>query len=442
MAESIMQKKTIKGFIGQVLINPWVILLSILMGTFIGVTNKPLATLLAPFGNLYLTLLQMCVLPIMIAAVIGGLGNLFRAGKAARYLTRMIGVYALSLFLAAVATLLISISTQIGSQLSKADKSAISKQLAKTETAKVIDSEYDTTPDLAYKIAKSVSNIVPSNVFAAMSKGENLAVLFFCLALGVAIGKSRAEGAGIFLKVLESTSEALLTIVGWTMYALPFGLLCLLAGYVGHTGLGILITLFKVILLYTAVILALLIVSSIIIWRRTGKPYLQTWIALKEPLIIAFSTRSSFAAMPAALRGLHNKLGMDKQAVDLVMPVGIMLNPAGSVSHYCLVAVFLSQLYGLPFGGEQFVITTFTAIGASLAATGVPSIVALGLLPIVLNPLGLPIDVGMILVAAIDTLVDPLMTMLNIYGNCAAATLVIDKSVEGECAAEAASSGA
>lgn len=426
MAKLIEKSPSAGKALGRLLHNPWIILLSMVVGVIIGNTHKELAIALSPLGSLYLTLLQMCVLPIMITAVIAGLGNLFRTGKATLYLKRMIAIYGLGLCLVAVASLSIALLIKPGKQLTEGDKTIISEQLAKAETAKTLETEANSNKAMG-KVVDFIANIVPANVFAAMSKGQNLAVLFFCLALGVALGKSKVEGANITLKVLEAANEALLMIVTWTMYGLPFGLCCLLAGYIAQTGLSILVVLIKFILLYCLISLVLMIIYSLIIWRRSGQHYFQTWLALKEPLLIAFSTRSSFAAMPATLTNLHEKLKMDKQTVDLLVPVGIMLNPAGSVVHYCLIAVFMSQLYGLPFGAEQFIITIITAIGASIAATGVPSIATLGLLPMVLNPLGLPINVGMLLVAAVDTVIDTIITMLNIHGNCAAASLIADK---------------
>lgn len=426
MAKLTKNNLPIGKAMGRLLHNPWIILLSMAAGIIIGNTHQDLAMALSPLGNIYLTLLQMCVLPIMITAVIVGLGNLFRTGKAALYLKRMIVIYGLGLCLVAVISLSIALLTKPGKQLTQGDKTIISEQLAKAETAKALEVEAKPNKTMG-KIADFIANIVPANIFAAMSQGQNLAVLFFCLALGVALGKSKVEGANIILKVLEAANEALLMIVTWTMYGLPFGLCCLLAGYIAQTGLSVLVVLIKFILLYALISLIIMLINSLIIWRRSGHRYLQTWLALKEPLLIAFSTRSSFAAMPATLTNMHKKLKMDKQTVDLLVPVGIMLNPMGSVAHYCLVAVFMSQLYGLPFGLEQFMITIVTSIGASIAATGVPSIATLSLLPMVLNPLALPINVGMVLVAAVDTVTDTIVTMLNIHGSCATAALVADK---------------
>jgi proton glutamate symport protein len=408
-------------------LSPWLILISMVVGTLIGVKYETLAATLAPFGHLYLTLLQMCVLPIMITAIIAGLGNLLRSGKAGRYLKRMLGVYVLGLAVVATITLGISLTLNIGKHLSEKDKTAISIQLAKAEhTTKVLVAEQEEVKH-DNKIVSFLGSIIPANVFAAMTKGQNLAVLFFCLALGLALGKSKAEGAMTTLKVVDSATDALLIVVGWTMYGLPIGLCCLLAGYVAQTGLAILAILFKLILLYCLMGVVLSLICSLIIWRRSGQPYLQCWLALKEPLMIAFSTRSSFAAMPATLKGLHEKLGMDKKSTDLLIPVGFMLNPIGSVMHYCLLAVFLCQLYGMPFGTEQFLISIVTSIAASIAVTGIPSIAALGIMTVVLNPLGLPIDVGIMLAAAVDTVADMIMTILNVHGNCAAATLIVDK---------------
>lgn len=407
--------------------NPWLIIGSMALGGYLGVTHRQLATKIAPFGELYLALLQMCVLPIMITAVIIGLGKLVQMGKAVQYFKRMAGVYLSGLVVVSIIVLLLGTWIAPSKHLTEKDKAVLSEQLANINDVQVIDIDKPAAAKPENKLFAFIQDLVPNNIFAALSKGQNMAVLFFCLILGIALGKSRIETTQPVFSMLESSRDALLKIVGWTIYALPFGLCCILAGNTSAKGVHILMVLSKLVILYYLFALILMLIFSLIIWRFSHYGYRQCWKAMKEPLIIAFSTRSSFAAIPSLLKNLHEKLAIDEQSANLLVPVGVLLNPLGSVMHYSLAAIFITQLYGQSLNLELFIITIISTICASIAAAGIPTIATLGLLAIVLEPLNAPISVAIMLFAMLDSFIDPIITLLNVHGNSAAAIFILRK---------------
>lgn len=419
--------------------NPWIIMGSMALGGYIGVTHGQLAAQIAPLGELYLALLQMCVLPIMITAVIIGLGKLVQTGKAIQYFKRMTGVYISGLIIVSIIVLLAGIWIAPSKHLTEQDKAVLSEQLANTEDVQIIDINKQKPAHTENKLFGFIQDLVPSNIFAALSKGQNMAVLFFCLILGISLGKSRVENTHSVFSMLEGIRDALLTIVGWTIYALPFGLCCILAGNTSSRGIHILMVLSKLVILYYLFAVVLMLFFSVIIWRFSNYSYWQCWKALKEPLIIAFSTRSSFATIPSLLKNMHEKLAIDEQSANLLVPVGVILNPLGSVMHYSLAAVFITQLYAISFSPELFIITIISVICASVAAAGIPTIATLSLLAIVLEPLGAPINVAIMLFAMLDSFIDPVITLINVHGNSAAAIFILRqqkpiKAIKGKIA--------
>jgi proton glutamate symport protein len=122
------------------------------------------------------------------------------------------------------------------------------------------------------------------------------------------------------------------------------------------------------------------------------------------------------------------RLGMSKNTTDLVIPLSVSLNPIGNVHYYTLSAIFIAQLYGVSFPASSLVILLVGGVLAAVAGSAIPSAAAIGVISIVLEPLGLPVGAAVILIMAIDPFLDPATTALNVHGSCVAASLVAKPS--------------
>jgi len=262
-------------------------------------------------------------------------------------------------------------------------------------------------------------SIVPENIFVALSSGNMLAILFFAILFGIALGSIGQQRAERAISLFETLYDTFIKIIGWLMYLLPLGLFCLAYSQLSLIGVDILAAMIKLVLLIYAGCLLLIVVYSIVIWLRVGGSYWSSVAALKEAVFVAFGTSSSFAAVPAALRGLKDGLRLDRSVVDLVMPLGITLNPPGSVFHFALATIFLSNLYGIQLDPGQIALVLLGSVLAGIAASGAPGAAALSMISIILLPLGLPVEVAIILLIAIDPIVDPILTVVNVHANAA-----------------------
>ena len=135
---------------------------------------------------------------------------------------------------------------------------------------------------------------------------------------------------------------------------------------------------------------------------------------------------TALAALPFALEGLHTHLGFEKESTDLVIPLGITLNPHGNIICFSIMAVFIGQLYDTSFSAADLAAMIPIAALAGVAASSAPGIAALSMLALVLEPFGLPALVGIILLTAINPIIDPILTAVNIMGNCACVSIVAD----------------
>ena len=150
--------------------------------------------------------------------------------------------------------------------------------------------------------------------------------------------------------------------------------------------------------------------------------------------MVAFATASSMASIPAAMIALRREFGLREENVKLLLPLGVMINPMGSALFFSLSAIFAVQLHASAPGLGELDVLLMIVVGsvlAGVAAMGMPATGALNMLALILGPLGVPPEVGIIALLAVTPIVDPLFTMVNVSGNCAA-TCILDRQLAAD----------
>lgn len=401
------------------LLSPWTIGAGMISGVLIGWQYRELAFRLAPLGEAYLSLLQMCIIPIMITAVLSSLGHLLISGEAAAYMGRLLVVFIIGLLIATVVGLTVGMITKPGASLSKKAQVTLGKKIAETETTS-FDPSKSAKPDLL----GFVKEIVPNNVIRAIGQGKNLSVLFFTILLGIAIGLIRSPAGKTALDFIDVFYDALLRIIIWVMYGLPFGLCCLLAYQVAQIGTDVILALLKLVIFCYLCAFILIGIYGIVMWIKVRGSFLRSFIALKEAFVVALGTSSSFATIPSALHCLQDKLHLDVNATRFVVPLGVSLNPHGTAMYFAISTVFIAQLYNTSLSVPALIIILVGSILAGIAATGAPGPGALAMIALVLEPLGLPVATAVILLSAVDPILDPIITLTTVHANCTAAAMV------------------
>ncbi|MGB3203032.1 MAG: dicarboxylate/amino acid:cation symporter [Nodosilinea sp.] len=402
-------------------LNPWLVIGGIVAGALVGWHFPHLGAQIAPLGSLYSSLLQMCVIPILLTDVIGSISRLFIHGGAQNYILRLFGLIVAGVVVASLVGIVVGLLWHPGAHLSPSARATLGTLIS--------DYEFSLSTNPAVENSQVglllfFDQMIPDNIFFSLSQGERLSVLFFSIVVGVALGSIGKRKASPVLAVLEALYETFLKITSWLMYLLPIGLFCLAAGQIAQIGLTIVGAVLKLVILVYFCCLILLAIYSLLMWLRLRGNPLHTLEALRESMVVALGTANSFAAIPSALRGLQDKLGVNKTVTDLVLPLGITLNPPGSVCHFALSAIFIADIYGALLEPGDYVVIFLGAILAGIAASGAPGVVALAMISIILQPLGLPVDVALILLIGIDPLVDPVITLVNVQANCATTVLM------------------
>jgi len=262
--------------------------------------------------------------------------------------------------------------------------------------------------------------LFPTSVVDAMAKGDILQLVVFSIFFGIGLAAVGQKGKPV-LEVLESTAQVMFTFTGYVMKFAPIGVMAAISATVGKMGLGILLTLGKLVLLMYGglIVFAVIVIGGVSYLIRI--PFLTFLRAVREPFLIAFTTASSEAALPKALEVME-KFGCPKNIVGLVLPTGYSFNLDGTTLYLSLASVFVAQLFGVPMGFGQQLIMMLTLMLTSKGVAGVPR-AALVVLTATLAQFQLPLE-GAAILLAIDQIMDMGRTAVNVMGNCISTAVV------------------
>ena len=422
------QQSWISSFSLEWLRSPWAILISVILAIYTGTAHKEMATLLAPLGDFYLGLLKMCVLPILLAAITTSIGKLMRSSNAAQYIKRILVVFPLGLMAASGLTVVLAAVIGPGRNLS----TNTLKSLGVLVNDSGIDLEMALTGPLPEEssqgIASFLINLVPDNIFYALSQGETLKVLIFSIIVGISLGLIRDRVTEPCFDILEAIYRTFNQLINWLTMILPLGLFSLLAYQLSQQGVDVMLSMINFVIATLIIFLAIYVLSTLVVWQQAKMPFLKVLAALREPTILALATSSSLACLPSAITQLSEALKFSRQTVNLVTPLSITICRFGSVIYFALGSVFVMQLYDKPINLGNVTVVIIGSIFAGMATAGVTGILTLTMLGIVLEPLQLPLEAVLVLFVAIDPIMDPFRTLGIVHTGIAATAIIADKA--------------
>ncbi|SCA98467.1 Proton/sodium-glutamate symport protein (Glutamate-aspartate carrier protein) [Bacillus mycoides] len=363
-----------------------------------------------PLGQLFIRLIKMLVVPVVFISIVlgaAGLGDPKQLGR--------IGLKSISFFLVTTAVA-ISIAVTFALIIKPGAGGNFKTDGLKYEGAKTETSFVDT-----------LLNIVPDNPAKAMADGNMLQIIAFSalIGLGLAVLGKRVQGVH---SLLEQGNELMMYLVNLVMKLAPIGTFGLLASSVGKMGLAGVAAMFK----YMIVVMLVLIIHGVFVYGGLLK------VLAKESIIrffkhfgpvmaIGFSTSSSNASLPFAMKTAQEKLGVPKAISSFVQPLGATINMDGTAIMQGVATVFIAQVYGVELTLPQLAMVVLTAVLASIGTAGVPG-VGLVMLTMVLNQVNLPVE-GIALIIGIDRILDMSRTAVNISGDAICA-MIVAKSEE------------
>ena len=377
-----------------------------------------------PIGTLFLRLLLLIVIPLVFSSLVAGvagLGDLRRIGR--------IGVKSL------VYTLIISaISVVIGLTLANTIRPgeridpAVSEQLrtqyaddaSKRVESAISGADSDDTP-----LLKVVKTIVPTNIFYSVGREtpDMLGLMFVALFFGVCLTMVPKDVSAPLLSVLNAVFEATQVAIQIIMRLGPYAVFCLLFTMTARFGFALLGSLGWFV---ATVLLGLAIhmfgVYSLSVWLLSRINPLTFFRRIKTAMITAFSTSSSNATLPTALRVSEENLGVPRDINSFVLTVGATANQNGTALYEGVTVLFLAQLAGIDLTMGQQLMVVYLAILGGVGTAGVPS----GSIPfiiVVLAQINVP-PAFIAIILGVDRILDMCRTVLNVTGDLTIATYV------------------
>ncbi len=386
------------------------ILVSMIIGTEIGLNFPHFAQNLIVLSRIFLRLIKTIIAPILFATLVVGIAGHSNLKQVGRMGWKSI------LYFEVVTTMALLIGI-VAINLTKAGTGIVLPEGFKQDLP---EAQVQGWQDV-------VLHIFPENFVKSIYHGDVLPIVIFSVLFGISLALLPEQKKRPVLEFTESLAEIMFKFTNIIMHFAPFGVGAAIAVTVGHLGLDILTSLLKLLFTLYGALLVFLFGVLLPVALLVKVPIRKFISSISEPVSIAFATTSSESALPKAMENME-KLGVPRKVVSFVLPTGYTFNLDGSTLYLSLASVFVAQAAGIDLSiGDQFLMV-FTLMLTSKGVAGVPRATLVILLGTAAS-FGLPLW-PIMAILGIDELMDMARTSVNVIGNCLA-TVIIAKW-EGE----------
>lgn len=390
-----------------------ILILSVLIGGLVGVILGPKASILEPFGQIYLNLIFTLIVPLVFFGVTSSIANMGAINRLGKILISIGVIFSITALISGVLAL---VSTLLFNPLQGIETGAIQKILAQA------GEDTNTNPQNFSLAQQLVKTITVGDFIELFSRNNMLQLIVFSVIFGVATALVGDKAKSV-KDLLNSGSEIIMKMIHILMYYAPIGLGCYFATIVGQLGTQILEGYLKVFLLY--LVLSILYyfgffsIYAYIAARREGVR--AFWKNVIPPTVTALATCSSAASIPINLAATK-KIGVPEDIAETVIPIGVNTHKDGSVIGGVLKVVFLFVLFGKEYHSLPILLSILMVsflVGAVMGA--IPGGGMIGEM-LIISIYGFPPE-ALLVIAVISTIIDAPATVLNSTGNTVCAML-------------------
>lgn len=385
-----------------------ILLGSIIIGTIVGLIFGEKATVLSPFGDLFLNMLLVIIVPLIFLTISTSIGKMKQPKRIGKILTTIILVFA---FTSIVSVFVGIASTKAFRLVDVKDEAAIKE---------VLNGAEEVTKEDVNFLERTVEAVSVNDFSKLLTRDNMIALIIFSILMGISINMSKGKGDK-FLDALESANEVVQSFIKLIMYYAPIGLGCYFAALVGTFGGEIAIGYGKTFIIYTVVtVLFYFTVYSLYAFIAGGKKgFVSYWRNILPATLTSLATCSSAASIPVNTTCAKN-IGVPEDIADTTIPLGTSFHKDGSIIGSVFKIMFLVYLFNSD-------VSTLKVLGVALIATLLVTAVPIGGGTIsemlIITMLGFPVTALPIL-TIIATIIDPPATMLNVVGDSASSMLV------------------
>lgn len=391
-----------------------ILLLSIIIGTLIGLIFKEKACVLSPLGDIFLNLMFVVIVPLIFLTITSSIIKMENPKRLGKIMITILIVFAVMSIIAALIGVVSSYTIKL------IDSKDINNLTNLLNQDVVISEEVN--------ILQKTANLLTVNDFYKILSKENIiAILVFSIIFGFAIRKSKDKGKKV-IELILSLNEVVINIVNIIMYYAPIGLGCFIATLIGSYGSVIAIGFLKTFIVYTLVCIFIYVfVYSAYVLLVSGKKGLKAyWKNIVGPSTTALATCSSAATIPINIK-YTKEMGVPSDIAETTIPMGTSFHKDGSVVGSAFKIMFLIYLFGKD-------INILTILGVSLLSTLLITAVPIGGGSIsemfILQILGFP-PAALPILSIIATIIDAPATVLNVVGD-SCSSLIVARIIDGK----------
>ncbi len=391
-----------------------ILLLSIIIGTIIGLIFKEKACVLSPLGDIFLNLMFVVIVPLIFLTITSSIIKMENPKRLGKIMITILIVFAVMSIIAALIGVVSSYTIKL------IDSKDINNLTNLLNQDVVISEEVN--------ILQKTANLLTVNDFYKILSKENIiAILVFSIIFGFAIRKSKDKGKKV-IELILSLNEVVINTVNIIMYYAPIGLGCFIATLIGSYGSVIAIGFLKTFIVYTLVCIFIYVfVYSAYVFLVSGKKGLKAyWKNIIGPSTTALATCSSAATIPINIK-YTKEMGVPSDIAETTIPMGTSFHKDGSVVGSAFKIMFLIYLFGKD-------INILTILGVSLLSTLLITAVPIGGGTIsemfILQILGFPSS-ALPIISIIATIIDAPATVLNVVGD-SCSSLIVARIIDGK----------
>jgi proton glutamate symport protein len=408
------------GDLSKSLNHPAVTIGAVVIALVLGASQHPFVQYLRPFGDFYLALLQMCVLPFLLttiplavrsAMVSGAAGAVVRglliciAGAVVA--VALIGVLLPSLifyFAPLDEHTIVKIGSLIGNSADRVDV--------------VFALDLSRTPDPADSGSTGLITLIPTNIFASLSGNDSMQVLVFAAIFGIGMVATEHRLDHSVFGALRHIQAVCIQIFDWFNILVPIGIVALIAPQIARLGPDVYAVLVNFAYAFLATSFLILAAAIVLMALALRIGPATACAGMLAPIMLGAATRNSLVCIPLTLETMTEKFRIARQACDFYIPLGFATLRFGSILFFSVATLFMGVLLGRSFGIVDLVLIAALSVAASFATIGVTGIAALTPLAIVLRPFGLSYEVAVPLMIIIEPIAAMVRVMLNVAVNC------------------------
>ena len=400
------------------------VLLGLVAGFVVGlIAPAPVAAVLAPIGTVFINLIRVTVFPLVVSTLVASIGGIASSRALGRAGARAIAMAIVLLAIAAAGSALVAAPVLGRIQIDRAAAQALQPTAAAPPVTRAAG-----TPES--RVAQWFIDLVPTNVFRAVADDAMLPVIVFAVLFALALGRVRDERRLPVLHVVEGIAEAMQRLVAAILDLAPFGVFALavpLAARLGYAAAGAVAAYVVLVVSLTVAASLLLLYPLAIVGGRMAPAAFASFCAPAQA--VAFSSRSSLAALPAMLETVERS-GAPPVVSGFIVPLAASVFRFGAAVAQTVGVLFLARLYGVILTPAQLAVVVVAVVFATFAVPGIPGGSIIAMIP-VLRAADVPLD-GIGILLAVDAIPDMFRTTANVTGTMAVAAALSRPDVRSD----------